>query len=103
MSLPRYLFEIGDVVHHLRYGYRGVVFERDWECGADEDWYESNQTQPDRDQPWYHVLVDGAQHTTYVAQSNLEKDKDPKPIRHPLLMRLFEGYAQGRYYRQSMN
>ncbi len=51
------VFEPGQLVLHRRYGYRGVVVERDEFCQADDAWYSKNQTQPDRDQPWYHVLV----------------------------------------------
>jgi heat shock protein HspQ len=96
-------FEIGQIVHHKRYGYRGVVYDRDPICAADEDWYEKNKTQPDRNQPWYHVLVDGAAHTTYVAQSNLEADQTGAPILHPLLNALFKTYLDGRYYQEILN
>lgn len=55
---PRTVFEPGQLVRHRRYGYRGVVVDRDEFCEADDEWYSKNQTQPDRDQPWYHVLVE---------------------------------------------
>lgn len=96
-------FEVGQIVHHRRYGYRGVIFDFDRVCRADDDWYDGNQSQPPRDQPWYHVLVDGAIHTTYVAESNLEASVDASPIRHPLLNRLFASYYQGAYYRYCLN
>ena len=54
------VFESGQLVRHRRYGYRGVVVDRDEFCQADDEWYSKNQTQPNRDQPWYHVLVDGS-------------------------------------------
>ena len=69
---PKY--EPGEVIEHKRYGYRGVIVEFDSTCQAPDDWYQSNQTQPDRNQPWYHVLVDGNHKVTYVAQSNLTYD-----------------------------
>ena len=96
-------FDVGDLVHHKRYGYRGVIVSVDPECRASESWYQSNQTQPDRDQPWYHVLVDGAQHTTYVAQSNLEPDAAGGRVSHPLVGRFFKSFFEGRYYRESLN
>lgn len=96
-------FEVGQVIHHKRYGYRGVVFERDPGCTADEEWYQRNQTQPPRDQPWYRVLVHGAAHTTYVAESNLEPDPSDQPVEHPLLGRLFASRARDRYYPESLN
>ena len=36
---------------------------------------------PPKNQPWYHVLVHGADHTTYVAEQNLAP-----PIREQLLL-----------------
>lgn len=98
-----YRFEVGDIVAHRRYGYRGVVFERDPVCRADEEWYQSNQTQPPREQPWYHVLVDGAAHSTYVAQSNLEADPGGERVFHPLLGRYFQSYYQKRYHSEPLN
>ena len=96
-------FSPGDLVAHQRYGYRGVVAGCDAECRASESWYESNKTQPDLDQPWYHVLVDGASHTTYVAQSNLEPDTLGGRVEHPLLPRFFKTFFEGRYYKESLN
>ncbi len=90
-------FYIGQIVHHKRYNYRGVVFGFDPECRADEEWYWNNQSQPERDQAWYHVLVDGADHTTYVAQQNLEADSTGEPIRHPLVAQVFGALRDGRY------
>ena len=45
----------GQIVRHKRYGYRGVVVDFDTTCQADETWYQSDNTQPVRNQPWYHV------------------------------------------------
>ena len=63
-------FVIGEIVEHKIYEYRGLIVEINPSCMASEDWYLSNQTQPDKNQPWYHILVDGAHHITYVAESN---------------------------------
>ncbi len=85
--------QVGDVIHHRRYRYRGVIVERDAVCQADEAWYQGNQTQPDRHQPWYHVLVDGAEHTTYVAEENLEPDPSGAPVRHPMITLVFASFS----------
>jgi len=100
---PTFLFEVGQIVHHKRYAYRGVIFGRDPGCKADEDWYSNNKTQPDRYQPWYHILVDGGMHTTYVAESNLEPDSTCAPIHHPWLNQIFKTYLKGRYYQENLN
>ena len=93
------VFQPGQLVRHRRYGYRGVVVAFDPACLAPDEWYQSNQTQPDRQQPWYHVLVDGARTATYSAQENLEADPEPRPVRHPLVEQFFSSFAQGMYER----
>ena len=86
-------FHVGQLVRHRRYGYRGVVVAYDTTCQADDEWYARNQTQPERDQPWYHVLVDGSAQTTYAAQTSLETDPSREPIRHPWLERYFSAFT----------
>lgn len=95
-------FSSGDVIHHKRYEYRGVIVSSDFQCMADDAWYFRNQTQPRRDQPWYHVLVDGGRET-YVAEENIELDETGAPVTHPLVDRIFPTFQGGRYYRQSVN
>ena len=90
-------FSVGDLVFHRRYAYRGVVAGRDAECHADDEWYLRNATQPDRTQPWYHVLVHGAIHTTYVAQENLEPYTGGEQVVHPLTKEIFASFSGGRY------
>jgi len=99
-DLPeRPVFAPGQLVRHRRYGYRGVVVEGDAKCEADDEWYLKNLTQPDREQPWYHVLVDGTSTCTYAASENLVVDDSSLPIEHPLLPYFFKGFHDGRYIR----
>lgn len=93
------LFFPGQIVRHRRYGYRGVVVDVDATCQADEGWYQSNPTQPDRDQPWYHVLVDGTNRTTYPAQTSLLAEDEPEPVAHPLMEMFFTEFLGDRYVR----
>lgn len=99
----QFRFDVGQVVHHKRYDYRGVIYARDGFCKAEWGWYYSNQTQPPRDQPWYHVLVDGSDQATYVAESNLESDGLGEPVEHPLLGRTFQSFSGGRYSTENLN
>lgn len=94
-------FAPGDLVCHCRYGYRGVVVECDTNCKAGSEWYTKNQTQPDRHQPWYHVLVDGTGTTTYAAEQNLESDPSAEPVDHPLIDYFFEAFHCGHYVRNA--
>lgn len=96
------LFDLGDLVAHCRYGYRGVVVAVDDRfCGSD-DWYLNNQTQPAKDQPWYHVLVHGKGVATYAAQSSLEEDPSGVAVEHPLVAAFFAGFADGKYVRNTV-
>lgn len=99
LNRPRPLFRIGQLVHHRRYGYRGVVVHRDPFCKAPDSWYQSNQTHPDREQPWYHVLVDGGGRVTYAAESSLEPDDAGQPVDNPLVDVFFKPFADGSYAR----
>jgi len=92
-------FAPGDLVRHRRYGYRGLVVAFDLTCGASESWYQSNNSQPERNQPWYHVLVHGSHQTTYAAQDSLLEDPQPAPIEHPLLEAFFSSFEGARYVR----
>ena len=100
-KLPK--FTPGDLVRHVRYQYRGVVVAHDPKCMADENWYRSNKTQPDRDQPWYHVLVHESGSITYPAESSLALDESDEEIVHPLLEQFFGDFADGRYQRNDIS
>lgn len=89
----------GQIVHHKKYDYRGVIYDVDDQCRADEEWYRKNKTQPSKQQPWYHVLVDGESQTTYVAEENLELDDSADPVEHPLVEQFFNCFSEGKYYR----
>ena len=97
MEIP--VFSIGQMVKHRRYGYRGVVVDYDLTCRANEQWYRSNQTQPERSQPWYHILVSDSEINTYAAESSLVADDLAEPIDHPLIDHFFEDYEGMRYVR----
>lgn len=93
------LFQIGQIVKHKRYGYRGVVVSVDSECQASEDWYQGNRTQPDREQPWYHVLADGSDQVFYPAQTSLEADESVDAVDNPYVKQFFSEFLEGVYVR----
>ena len=91
-------FFVGQIVHHVKFDYRGVVFDVDATFQGTNDWYETvAQSCPPKDRPWYHVLVDRGGHMTYVAERNLEADPSGEPIDHPLLGHFFGLFSEGRY------
>ena len=94
-------FEPGQLVRHRRYGYRGVVVAVDLTCQADDEWYHSNRTQPDRGQPWYHVLVHDSTGCTYAAQTSLQEDDSEAQVSHPFISHFFSAFKDGQYTRNS--
>jgi len=98
-------FSVGQLVHHLRFDYRGVVVDVDAEFEGSDEWYELVAAScPPKDRPWYHALVDGAEHMTYVAERNLEADWSSEPVEHPAVNLFFTGYKNGSYQpRHSIN
>ncbi len=95
-------YAIGELIHHRLFDYRGVIVDVDAVFQSSEEWYQQvAKSRPPKDRPWYHVLVHGAAHMTYVAERNLEPDASREPIDHPLVARVFSGFADGRYVRTS--
>jgi heat shock protein HspQ len=96
--IQRAKFSVGDLVAHRLFGYRGVIVDVDPRFSATDEWYETvARSRPPKDKPWYHVLVDGAEHSTYVAERNLEIDDSAQPIRHPMVEQFFDRLENGRY------
>ena len=95
---PKIFYDLGSVVTHQNYGYRGVIVAVDFCCMAGDTWYKTNKTQPNRDQPWYHLLVhDSGGLSTYVAQSNLKNDASGQAIDHPRIGCYFTKFEDGHY------
>ena len=98
MSAKTAKFNVGQVVHHRRFDYRGAVYDVDPNFQGEDEWYEAvAATRPPKDKPWYHVLVDGSDQTTYVAERNLENEPSGEPIRHPLVEEVFSSFEDGAY------
>ena len=91
-------FEIGMLVHHKSFGYRGVIVDAHPEFQGTEEWYSRvAQSQPPRERPWYQVLVHNAEIETYVAEGNLEEDDTGEPINHPYVPVFFNEFEGGTY------
>jgi heat shock protein HspQ len=94
-------FNIGDIVKHRVYPFRGVVFDVDPIFANTEEWLQSipAELRPHREQPFYHLLAENAEATyvAYVSEQNLLPDDSSGPCRHPLLRDIFEGPEAGTY------
>jgi heat shock protein HspQ len=99
-NITRVKFAVGELVHHRLFDYRGVVVDVDRNFQASEEWYEAvARSRPPKNRPWYHVLVHEGDHSTYVAEQNLQADDSVDPINHPALEAFFSGFTDGKYVR----
>lgn len=97
-------FYIGQVVHHKLFDYRGVIVDVDPVFSNSDEWYDLvARTRPPKDKPWYHLLPDGSEHQTYVAERNLEVDTSGRPVSHPSLNLYFSQYKDGSYINKDFN
>ena len=97
-------FSIGQLIHHKMFDYRGVIVDVDEVFKGSEEWYAIvARSRPPKDQPWYHVLVDGSSDRTYVAERNLEPDESGEPINHPEIFDFFSDLVEGSYLPKSIN
>jgi heat shock protein HspQ len=98
INITRTQFYIGELVHHRLFDYRGVIVDVDQKFQGSEAWYQTvAKSRPPKDKPWYHVLVHGSDHSTYVAERNLEADESLEPINHPMINQFFSSFDEGRY------
>ncbi len=94
-------FQIGQVVRHKSFPFRGVVFDVDPEFSNSEEWYEAipENIRPSKDQPYYHLLAENEDTTyvAYVSEQNLLKDLTGEPVGHPAVSELFSELHSGCY------
>ena len=95
------LFNIGDIVKHRIYPFRGVIVDVDAEFSNTEEWYQAipAEIRPSRKQPYYHLMAENTEtfYTAYVSQQNLVGDGDNGPLEHPDLEEIFNGIDKGKY------
>jgi heat shock protein HspQ len=94
-------FEIGQVVRHRIFPFRGVIFDVDPEYANTEEWWNAipQEIRPAKDQPFYHLFAenDETEYVAYVSEQNLVSDESDRPIRHTQVDALFEKADAGHY------
>jgi heat shock protein HspQ len=98
-------FQIGQIVRHRLYPFRGVIFDIDPEFNNTDEWYESipADRRPRKDQPFYHLFAENAEteYVAYVSEQNLLPDTSGEPVRHPQVAEVFEKDESGSYRRRN--
>ena len=95
-------FQIGDIVRHRVFPFRGVVFDVDVEFANTEEWWRSipEDVRPRKDQPYYHLLAenDEVSYIAYVSEQNLLMDESGEAVSHPGVGFFFTNREGGRYF-----
>jgi heat shock protein HspQ len=94
-------FQIGEVVRHRHFPFRGVIFDVDPIFANTEEWYQAipEEMRPSKDQPFYHLFAenDESEYVAYVSEQNLIPDESGLPIRHPEVEGTLDMTADGGY------
>lgn len=94
-------FQIGDVVKHRFFAFRGVIFDVDPTFNNTEEWWLSipEEVRPRKDQPYYHLLAENeeTEYIAYVSEQNLLSDDTAEPVRHPQVDEIFSEFDGARY------
>ena len=91
-------FQIGEVVRHRLFSFRGVIFDVDPTFSNSEEWWLSipEDIRPRKDQPFYHLLAENedSEYIAYVSEQNLLRDDSGEPIRHPQVHEMFDRFDE---------
>ncbi len=94
-------YQIGQIVRHRIFPFRGVIFDVDPEFNNTEEWYQSipEDIRPAKNQPFYHLLAENeeTEYIAYVSEQNLLPDDTGRPVRHPQVKEIFKLDSDGTY------
>ncbi len=94
-------FQIGQVVRHRVFPFRGVIFDVDPQFANTDEWYESipEEVRPRKDQPFYHLFAENERthYIAYVSEQNLVADDSDLPLSHPDIPDWFTLSGRGTY------
>ena len=87
-------FNIGQVVRHRVFPFRGVIFDVDPTFSNTDEWWEAipAEVRPHKDQPFYHLFAENTENAyiAYVSEQNLLPDTSGEPVRHPQVAEVFD-------------
>jgi heat shock protein HspQ len=98
-------FDIGQVVRHRVFPFRGVIYDVDPQFANTEAWWEAipESIRPRKDQPFYHLLAENDEnhYMAYVSEQNLLPDMSGEPVEHPSVGEMFTDFDGQAYSRRN--
>jgi len=98
-QFPGPTFKRGQVVRNKKENYRAVITDYDMYFINDEELYSKATDRPERNKPWYYVLIDKTNAISYLPQEQLELAEEQEGLDHPLLDFFFDGFDGEKYKR----
>lgn len=100
-------FQIGQIVRHRIFSFRGVIFDIDPVFNNTEEWWLSipENVRPHKDQPFYHLLAENSdsEYIAYVSEQNLLPDETGDPVRHSQVSEIFIKDKAGGYRQRNLS
>jgi len=94
-------YQIGQVVRHRHFPFRGIIFDVDPQFANTDEWYEAipEEVRPRKDQPFYHLFAENERthYIAYVSEQNLIPDDSAQPLNHPDIQEWFNLTSRGTY------
>lgn len=98
MKITQTKYNIGDVIQHKLFDFRGVIVDVDADFQGDDKWYEKHTVNsPSKDQPWYHVLVDDDNGVAYVSEQNVHTDGSETDVSNTMIDMILASNGDGKY------
>ncbi|MDA8654781.1 heat shock protein HspQ [Alphaproteobacteria bacterium] len=95
-------FQIGDIVKHRIFPFRGVIYDVDPVFANTEEWWLSipAEVRPIKDQPFYHLFAenDETSYVAYVSEQNLLYDDSNQELTNPQIKDVFDKFDGKRYH-----
>ncbi|MEM6535016.1 MAG: heat shock protein HspQ [Pseudomonadota bacterium] len=92
-------YQIGQVVRHRMFDFRGVVFDVDPVFANTDEWYDAipEEVRPSKDQPYYHLFAENERthYVAYVSEQNLVAEEALVQVAHPDISKMFDVTASG--------
>jgi heat shock protein HspQ len=92
-------YQIGQIVRHRLFDFRGVIFDVDPVFANTDEWYDAipEEVRPKKDQPYYHLFAENERthYVAYVSEQNLTPDDSTTQIAHPDIAKVFECTEHG--------
>ena len=101
MAIRQAKYQIGQIVHHRFFPFRGVIFDVDPVFSSTEEWWQSipEDQRPAKNQPFYHLLAENESNAyhAYVSEQNLLQDESGEPLQNPEVSEVFGDFLGDHY------